>query len=189
MSKKDEVKSTSERGESKLTDKQRRFIEEYLVDLNGKQAAIRTGYSEATAEQQASRLLSYAKVQEAIQKARNERSERTKLTQDEVIADLRELRDICMGRKPVRVTEVVKNNQNGTALPVQVEIFALEPTGAGKALDLLGKHLGMFSQKVEVSGDLHIEQRTELNLSGLDINELEQLEKLLEKGNLEQDSD
>lgn len=47
----------------------------------------------------------------------------------------------------------------------------------------------MFSQKVEVSGDLHIEQRTELNLSGLDINELEQLEKLLEKGNLEQDSD
>ena len=54
---------------------------------------------------------------------------------------------------------------------------------------MLGKHLGMFSQKVEVSGDLHIEQRTELNLSGLDINELEQLEKLLEKGNLEQDSD
>ena len=94
-----------------------------------------------------------------------------------------------MGRKPVRVTEVVKNNQNGTALPVQVEIFALEPTGASKALDLLGKHLGMFSQKVEVSGDLHIEQRAELNLSGLDVNELEQLEKLLEKGNLEQDSD
>lgn len=189
MSKNDEVKSTSERGEPKLTDKQKRFVEEYLVDLNATQAAIRAGYSEKTAYSIGVENLRKPEIKKAIDEAQNKRSERTQLTQDEVIADLRELRDICMGRKPVRVTEVVKNNQKGTALPVQVEIFALEPTGAGKALDLLGKHLGMFSQKVEVSGDLHIEQRAELNLSGLDINELELLEKLLEKGNLEQDSD
>ncbi|WP_233113697.1 terminase small subunit [Aggregatibacter actinomycetemcomitans] len=189
MSKKDEVKSTSGRGESKLRDKQKRFIEEYLIDLNATQAAIRAGYSKDTAKEIGYENLTKPHIQQAIAEAQNKRAERTQLTQDEVIADLRELRDICMGRKPVRVTEVVKNNQEGTARPVQVEIFALEPTGAGKALDLLGKHLGMFSQKVEVSGDLHIEQRTELNLSGLDINELEQLEKLLEKGNSEQDSD
>jgi len=53
-------KSTSD-GVGKLRERQKRFVEEYLVDLNGKQAAIRTGYSEATAEQQASRLSSYDK--------------------------------------------------------------------------------------------------------------------------------
>ena len=68
-------------------------------------------------------------------------------------------------------------------------MFVFEPTSANKALELLGKHLGMFTQKMELSGDLHIEQRAELNLSGLSIDELEQLEKLLAKGNPEQDSD
>ena len=56
-----------------------------------------------------------------------------------------------------------------------------EPTSANKALELLGKHLGMFKDKVELTGELNVEQKTELNLSGLSINELEQLEKLLEK--------
>lgn len=143
-------KSTS-KGVVKLTDKQKRFIEEYLVDLNATQAAIRAGYSERTAYSIGVENLRKPEIKKAIDEAQNKRSERTQLTQDEVIADLRELRDICMGRKPVRVTEVVKNNQNGTALPVQVEIFALEPTGAGKALDLLGKHLGMFKDKLDVT--------------------------------------
>ncbi|MCR1838594.1 terminase small subunit [Pasteurella caecimuris] len=151
--KKDEVKSTS-KGVGKLTDKQKRFVEEYLIDLNGKQAAIRTGYSESTAEQQASRLLSYVKVQEAIQIAQNNRSARVQVTQDDVLRDLLEVRDICMGRKSIIVTDTVKNNQEGKITAVDNPIFAFEPTGANKALELLGKHLGMFKDRVDLtSGD------------------------------------
>ncbi|MCX2960309.1 terminase small subunit [Rodentibacter caecimuris] len=151
--KKDEVKSTS-KGVGKLTDKQKRFVEEYLIDLNGKQAAIRTGYSESTAEQQASRLLSYVKVQEAIQIAQNNRSARVQVTQDDVLRDLLEVRDICLGRKSIIVTDTVKNNQEGKITAVDNPVFAFEPSGANKALELLGKHLGMFKDRVDLtSGD------------------------------------
>ena len=132
-----------------MTPKQERFVEEYLVDLNATQAAIRAGYSETTARQIGAQNLSKLVIQQAIEAARNKRSERVELTQDEVVRDLRELRDICMGRKPVRITEVVKNAQLGEVTAREVEVYALEPTGAGKALDLLGKHLGMFVDKVE----------------------------------------
>ena len=132
-----------------MTPKQERFVEEYLVDLNATQAAIRAGYSEQTARQIGAQNLSKLLIQQAIEAARNKRSERVELTQDEVVRDLRELRDICMGRKPVRITEVVKNAQLGEVTAREVEVYALEPTGAGKALDLLGKHLGMFVDKVE----------------------------------------
>jgi len=81
-----------------------------------------------------------------------ERAKRNEITQDEVINDLRELRDICMGRKTITVTEVIKNAQAGTAEPVEVNVSAFEPTAANKALELLGKHIGMFKDKVEVSG-------------------------------------
>ena len=53
-----------------LTPKQQRFVEEYLIDLNATQAAIRAGYSEKTAQEQSSRLLSNVMVQEAVQKAK-----------------------------------------------------------------------------------------------------------------------
>ena len=181
-------KSTSD-GVGKLRERQKRFVEEYLVDLNGKQAAIRTGYSEATAEQQASRLLSYDKVKEAIQKAQNNRSERTQVTQDMVLKNLLENIEISMGKRATVITNIRKDSETGELVGDDIMQFVYEPTSANKALELLGKHLGMFSQKVEVSGDLHIEQRAELNLSGLSIDELEQLEKLLTKGNPEQDSD
>jgi phage terminase small subunit len=70
---------------SDLTLKQMVFADEYLVDLNGKQAAIRCGYSEKTAEVQASRLLSNVKVKEYIAFRMKEREERTEITQDMVL--------------------------------------------------------------------------------------------------------
>ena len=51
---------------AKLTEKQQRFVEEYLIDLNATQAAIRAGYSAKTADQQGSRMLANVKVQQAI---------------------------------------------------------------------------------------------------------------------------
>ncbi|AZV94480.1 terminase small subunit [Pseudomonas sp. S 311-6] len=72
----------------KLTEKQARFAHEYVVDLNGKQAAIRAGYSEKTAEQQGNRLLRNAQVQALIQELMALRSKRTEITQDNVLLEL-----------------------------------------------------------------------------------------------------
>ncbi|HDR0955907.1 TPA: terminase small subunit [Pasteurella multocida] len=152
MPKKDEVKSTSKgRGKTKLTDKQKRFVEEYLIDLNATQAAIRAGYAEKAANREGSRLLSNVDIQEAIQKAQNTRAERVQISQDDVLRDLMELRDMCMGRKSFIVTDTVKNNQEGTVNTVDNHVYAFEPAGANKALELLGKHLGMFKDGVDIT--------------------------------------
>ena len=68
-----------------LTDKQLRFVEEYLVDLNATQAAIRSGYSERTANEQGNRLLANASVQAAVSEGQAKRSERTQITADMVL--------------------------------------------------------------------------------------------------------
>ena len=180
-------KSTSD-GVGKLRERQKRFVEEYLVDLNATQAAIRAGYSEKTAMEQGYQLLQKTSVQKAIEEAQNKRLERIQIKQDDVIRMLLENIEIASGKKAVIKTEIRKS-QDGELVGDDIAQFVYESSSVNRSLELLGKHLGMFSEKVEVSGDLHIEQRNELNLSGLDINELEQLEKLLAKGNPEQDSD
>lgn len=72
----------------KLTPKQARFVEEYLIDLNATRAAIRAGFSGKTAEQQANRLLRNAQVQSLIRESMDQRSQRTNITQDSVLREL-----------------------------------------------------------------------------------------------------
>lgn len=144
-----------------LTDKQRRFISEYLIDLNATQAAIRAGYSAKTADTMASRLFGNVKVKVEIDKALEERSRRTLVTQDSVLSDLREVADICMGRKTIKIMTIVKNAREGTAEPVEVEGMMFEPRDANRALELLGKHLGMFAEKLEVKGSVSISETLE----------------------------
>lgn len=88
-----------------LTPKQQRFVEEYLVDLNGTQAAIRAGYSEKTADQMAHQLLQKTSVKKAISAGRKQQQERTEISADRVIreawsiltADARELVQVKVG--------------------------------------------------------------------------------------------
>ena len=88
-----------------LTPKQQRFVDEYLIDLNGTQAAIRAGYSPDTAQEQASRLLSIVMVQRAVEAARKAQQERTHVSADRVVleawnimtADARELVQVKVG--------------------------------------------------------------------------------------------
>lgn len=178
-------KSTS-KGVVKLTDKQKRFIEEYLVDLNATQAAIRAGYSEKTAYSIGEENLKKPEIKRAIEEAQLNRSSRVQITQDDVIRMLIENIEKSSGTKQVVITQTRKS-EDGEFVGDDVAQFVYEPSSVNKALELLGKHLGMFKDKVELTGELNVEQKTELNLSGLSINELEQLEKLLEKGNSEQD--
>ena len=71
-----------------LSPKQTRFAQEYLIDLNGKRAAIRAGYASRSAEVQASRMLRNAKVQKALEAAMQARSRRTEVSSDQVLEEL-----------------------------------------------------------------------------------------------------
>lgn len=122
----------------KLTPKQTRFIEEYLVDLNATQAAIRAGYSVKTARKIGSENLTKPDIQAAIQIAQLARSERTQITVDKVLEDI----------------ELIKLN----AMQQDDDGKMINHAGALKACELQGKHLKMFVDKVEHSGGqtLHV---------------------------------
>ena len=109
-----------------MTDKQARFVAEYLVDCNATQAAIRAGYSSKTAYSIGQRLMKDPAIQAQIQAGMTERQERTELSQDYVIDNLREIVSRCMNAEDFK------------------------PYGALKALELLGKHLRMFTDKIQV---------------------------------------
>ena len=144
-------KSTSD-GVGKLRERQKRFVEEYLVDLNATQAAIRAGYSEKTAMEQGYQLLQKTSVQKAIEEAQNKRLERIQISQDEVIRRLIENADIASGKKAIVLTQTRKSG-DGEIVGDDVAQFVYEPSSVNKALELLGKHLGMFANKVDVTTD------------------------------------
>lgn len=140
-------------GPDGLSARQRCFVQEYLVDLNATQAAIRAGYAPDSARQQGSRLMAREAVRQAVEAAMAHRAQRTGLTADEVIADLRELRDICMGRRPVKIMTIVKNAREGTAEPIEVEGMMFEPAAANRALEMLGKHMRLFADRMDVTSN------------------------------------
>jgi phage terminase small subunit len=125
-----------------LTPKQQLFVEEYLVDMNATRAATRAGYSAKTAYSAGQRLVRKAEISDAIQDARSERSGRVNLTIDDIVRDLVEVKDRCLQRAPVTM--------RGGRLEVEGDppsSWTFNAAGATKALELLGRHLGMFSEK------------------------------------------
>ena len=131
----------------KLTAKQQRFVEEYLIDLNATQAAIRAGYSGKTANEQGSRLLANVSISEAIAEAQNKRAERTEITQDYVLTNIQKVIERCM--QVQQVDNCLTQTEDGEL----AQAFMFKEQGALKGLELLGKHLGMFKDKIEHSGD------------------------------------
>ncbi len=137
-----------------LTPKQARFVEEYLLDLNATAAAKRAGYSERTAYAQGQRLLKNVEIAAAIQKAQEARSERTKISQDWVIERLVGVYKASMEARPVC-------DKNGDE-----KGFTFNPTAANRALELIGKHKGMFIDR-KLIGLRRIEDMTEDELVAL----------------------
>ena len=116
-----------------LNEKQKQFCEEYIIDLNGTQAAIRAGYSKKTARAIANELLTKLDIQEYICKLKNKRSERVKYSQDELMRDILEVKNRCLQANPVLDKE---GNETG--------IWKFDSNGANKALDMLAKHVGFY---------------------------------------------
>jgi phage terminase small subunit len=77
----------------KLTNKQFKFVNEYFIDCNASQAAIRAGYSPRSAEFQGSKLLAIPAVAEEIARMRKEYAAKSKLTREELLADLKQIKD------------------------------------------------------------------------------------------------
>ena len=132
-----------------LNVKQQTFVAEYLIDLNATQAAIRAGYSEATAYSQGQRLLKHVEVAALIQKAMDERSERTEITADYVLTTIQETIEQCRKLEPVI-------NDGQITMP-------WNPAAVLKGAELLGKHLKLFTDKVEHSGGLSVVAVNELD--------------------------
>jgi len=106
-----------------LTAKQQRFVEEYLIDLNATQAAKRAGYKNAEIGRQ---LITKNNVSGAIQEALKKRSSRTEITQDQVLEELAKVGF----KKAADYTDAELKYGNKI-----------------RALELIGKHLGMFNDK------------------------------------------
>ena len=169
---------------AKLTARQQRFCDEYLIDLNATQAAIRAGYSEKTAMEQGYQLLQKTSVAEYIAERKADRIERTEITQDMVLKELaiiafsnaadfakviekQAMMDVNGQAVPMRDTDG-KPVMYRTVEPVLTENlteeqkralsvikkgrdgFEVKPYDKVRALELLGKHLGMWTDKVEM---------------------------------------
>ena len=160
-----------------LTDKQLAFVQEYPIDLNGTRAAIRSGYSKKTADRKANQLLNNPKIQEAIRQVMAERAKRLQITADRVLEEyakigFADIKDFLTFETKEVVIDVDKNGKPITDYQTVVSLkpsYKVDGTmisevslkdGALKfklhdkkgALDMIGKHLGMFIEKHEHTG-------------------------------------
>lgn len=167
--------------------RQQRFADEYLIDMNAEQAAIRAGYSEKYARGNAHKLVANSCIQEYIQKRMAERSARTEITQDMVLNELAKIA-FSNGSDFAKVTtkkckRQVWDQESETYVEKEVDEqfvelidtdklspekkaaiaeisegkfgISVKSCDKVKALELLGKHLGMFKDKVEVNGNIN----------------------------------
>lgn len=141
-----------------LNPKQQRFVDEYLIDLNATQAATRAGYSPKTANEQGARLLAHASVAAEIQKKVKERAKRTEITQDYVLTTIRETIERCRQVAPVldRKGEQIYVRAGDDDDAPLVPAFTFDSNAVLRGAELLGKHLKMFTDKTELSGEVGV---------------------------------
>jgi phage terminase small subunit len=129
----------------KITPKQQRFADEWLIDLNSTRAATRAGYSAKTANEQGARLLANISVQEYIAVRMKARQERTEITQDFVLRTIQDTIDRCRQAKPVigrKGEQVMVEAEDGALVPA----FTFDANSVLRGCELLGKHLGIFAK-------------------------------------------
>ncbi len=130
-----------------LTDKQKRFCEEYIVDSNATQAAIRAGYSERTANEQGARLLAKDSVKTYIKELMDDRKSDTIASAEEV---MRYLTSVIRGKS---VSHVLARDELGAERIVEKPPDEKERL---KAAELMGKRHQLFTDKVQVDGNVPV---------------------------------
>ena len=157
-----------------LNPRQAAFVAEYLIDLNGTQAAIRAGYSPATANEQASRLLTDVNIAAAVERGKAQRISRVNVTQDQVLQEMALLANSCLEhycvddegqvrltegapdgamraiqsiKKKTRVQYDKDGNITGKTYDVEVKLW-----DKPQPLKLMGRHVGLFPDRVEHTG-------------------------------------
>lgn len=148
-----------------MTKKQKLFVEEYLLDLNATQAAIRAGYSPETAGAIGAENLKKPQIQNAIARAIAERSRRTGVNAERVVLELAKIAFANAGdlidaqdatvrdgasREDLAAIQSIKVKDMGD-MGIEREVRLADKL---KALELLGRHLGMFSDRLRVDGRL-----------------------------------
>lgn len=148
-----------------MTQKQKRFVEEYLLDLNATQAAIRAGYSPGTANEQGARLLANVSISRAIAQQMADRSRRTGVNADRVVLELARIAFANAGdlidagdatlkddasRDDLAAIQSIKVKDMGD-MGIEREIRMADKL---KALELLGRHLGIFNDRLRLDGRL-----------------------------------
>lgn len=160
-----------------LTDKQQRFVEEYLIDLNATQAAIRAGYSEKTAYSVGHENLKKPEIQKAIQEAQAKRQEQTQIDAAYVLRrlveidqmDVLDIMDDDGNVKPLRDWPKIWRQYISNIETISVDdgegwLKKIKWPDKVKNLELLGRHVsvGAFKDKIEHSGKLEIESLSDL---------------------------
>lgn len=150
-----------------LNPKQKTFCAEYLIDLNATQAAIRAGYSKHTAKDIACQNLAKLNIQVEIQRLMKEREKRTEITQDRVLEEMAilgysNIKDYIAAstegfivfkdmdkitEKQARAIEAIKVNVKDGKIEFKLH-------SKTKTIEMIGRHLGIFTDKIEHSGSI-----------------------------------
>jgi len=134
---------------AKLTKKQELFVKEYLIDLNATQAAIRAGYSQKTSYSIGEENLKKPVIAAAIQEAMDKRAKRIEINSDYVLNTIVETIERCK-QEIEPIYEGTGENREFTGE------FRFDSGAVLKGAELLGKHLKLFTDKVELTGEISL---------------------------------
>ena len=163
-----------QKGGERMNDKQMAFAREYVVDYNATQAAIRAGYSEKSAYSQAHELLKKHEIQEKISELEAKAAKRTEISKDMVLRELARVAFVDPRKlfdENGKPKDLESLDADTAAALASVDILEEYDFDDGnrvlightkkykwsdklRALELLGKHLGMFTDKVHVDGSI-----------------------------------
>lgn len=172
----------------KLTPKQELFVNEYLIDFNATAAAERAGYNKKSAYSQGQRLLKNVEIQSTMQQRMNERSKRTEITQDMVLKELAHIAFDDIKNYLNFYTDTEGNVRTIVKDSTTIDTRAIQEVSQGKdgqfkfkmyckdnALLQVGKHLGMFKEQIEHSGETTVNNK--IDLTGFTTDQLKDLLK------------
>ncbi|MEA5084367.1 MAG: terminase small subunit [Lachnospiraceae bacterium] len=153
-----------------MTEKQKRFSDEYLIDLNATQAAIRAGYSSKTAYSIGNELLNKPEIRTRVDTAMAERSKRTGVNADRVVRELARIAFVnapdVVDTKDATVKADASEDDTAAIASVKVKITDGDYSSIErevkfadkiKALELIGRHLGVFNDKLQIDSNIAVQ--------------------------------